>query len=554
MKSSLTIGLGVAVLLATAALSSCRDAPSAPAPSTPAMPFTDVTNNSGIDFTTTGGRADAQFIAEVKGGGLALIDIDNDGDQDLVVPNGQVPPGTPAPRPTGIRVFKNQGDLRFTDITAQTGIDFDGWGMGVAVGDVDGDGLDDLFISAVGPNQLYRNAGNGTFENITTQAGLQHDAFTTAAALGDIDSDGDLDLYVAGYTDIDVHEPPPPSTYRGYPVPAGPRGLDAQPDRLYLNRGDGTFDNVTESSGIGAVEPSYGLGVVILDLDQDQRPEIFVGNDSEPNFLFRNLGGGRFQEIGLDRGIATAGDGSSRATMGIAIADIDHNGLPDFFTTNFAGEPNTLQVNRPGLFFDDVTRRYAIGLVGFAQLGWAATFADFDHDGDEDLLFINGHVYPDATAETMFSDHAQAPILLARHGDRFRRVDATQSGSWLLEKRCDRSMVTGDLDSDGDLDVISSGLNEPLRVLRNDAGEGHWLIVAPEAPLGTTVIVERGEQRWQRTIVSGTGYLSASEPVAHFGLGDQDTPVRVTVIWPNNDRFTSDALPVDQRVKVRRPR
>jgi hypothetical protein len=549
---------GLTVLL-TGALAGCGDGADVPAgaPPTPAAPvarfhMTDVTADSGLDFVTTSGHTPAQQIVDVKGGGLALIDFDDDDDLDLFIPNGATlddPEAGP-----GCRLYENLGAMRFRDATADAGLALRRWAMGVATGDYDGDGHDDLYVSCFGPDVLLRNGGDGTFRDVTAEAGIAVAGWSTGCAFGDLDGDGDLDLYVARYIDFDPAAAPPRSEFRGYPVFAGPRGLPPAPDVLLENLGDGTFRDATASSGAATARASYGLGALIVDLDGDGRQDVFVGNDSEPNFLFRNRGGLRFDEVGSRSGLATTGDGSSRATMGIALGDVDGDGRPDVFTTNFAGEPNTLHLTRPGGFHDDGTRLYGAGMVGMRFLGWACAFHDLDHDGAEDLLVFNGHVYPQATPETMMSGFAQPPLLLQRDGDRFARVTAETGGAWLNDAHCDRTAVFGDLDGDGDVDVVVAGLNEPVRLLRNDGADGAWLIVEPAAPaLGARIEVHAGDRVRTRWIASGTGYLSASAPTAHFGLGPRRDPVDVVVRWADGVERRLEGVPVDRALRVDRP-
>ena len=395
-------------------------APPTPATPVPAQPpktihLTDVTAQSGIDMILTSGQMPSREILEVNGGGLGLIDSDGDGDLDLFVANGATL-DAPAHGP-GSRLFRNDGSLRFEDVTDEAGIDLRRWAMGVAVGDYDGDGHDDLYVTCYGPNALLRNTGTGRFEDVAMGAGVAHAGWGTSCAFGDIDGDADLDLYVVNYIDFDVKKRPPRARYKDVEVMAGPHGLIAVHDVLYENQGDGTFRDITDDAGCRLSRPAYGLNTVIIDVDGDHRQDIFVGNDSLGNFLFRNLGDRKFKEIGMMSGIATNLDGGSQATMGIAIADLIGNGRPDIFTTNFSSDTNTLHLNLDGAFYDDRTRQFGLGLISRPFLGWACGFFDLDHDGDEDLIAFNGHVYPEATIEMMNSEYEQPPLLFARRED-----------------------------------------------------------------------------------------------------------------------------------------
>ncbi len=520
----------------------------------PALHFTTLNAAAtGLDVVMTSGGRPSTHILEVNGGALALIDYDRDGDLDLFVANGATI-DDPANGP-GSRLYENLGRLRFRDVTAEAGLSFlRRWAMGAAVGDYDGDGWDDIYVTCYGPNVLLRNDG-GRFEDVTERAGVGDPRWGTSSAFGDLDGDGDLDLYTVNYLDFDVHAPPGRSWFKGVPVMAGPHGLTAQHDVLYENAGDGTFRDVTAASGCRPPAAAYGLGTVILDFDNDGRPDLFVGNDSMPNFMFHNLGGMRFEEVGVYSGIAADADGGEQATMGIAIADVDGNGYPDMFTTNFSSDNNTLQLNLDGTFFDDRTGQYGLGMISRPFLGWSCGFYDFDLDGDEDLLMVNGHVYPQATMETMNSSYEQPPLLFERVGSRFERAGSA-AGGFLDEAHRDRAAVFDDLDGDGDVDVVIGELNGPLRVLRNDCPGGDWLVIEPRDPqasaLGCTVQLSAGplvQRRW----IHGGGYQSSGAPKAHFGVPD-DAPGELTVEigWPDGSRQRLAAVGRNQTLVVDR--
>lgn len=513
--------------------------------------FVDATAESGIDFETTSGETPSTQILEVKGGGVALIDYDGDGDLDVFVPNGATM--ADPERGPGCRLFENLGELRFRDATAAAGLTFRRWGIGVAVGDYDADGHDDLYVTCYGRNALLRNTGDGRFDEVTEAAGVGGQAWSAAAAFGDLDGDADLDLYVANYLKFDIDHLPPLSTFKGAPVFTGPIGLEPEPDVLYENLGNGTFREITEQAGCLSVEPAFGLGVVILDFDGDGMQDIYVGNDSTPNYLLRNLGGMRFEEEGLRSGLAFNIDGAAQSTMGIAIGDVSGNGFPSVFTTNFSDDTNTLHVNRGDRFFDDQTRRYGLGMVSFPYVGWACGFYDLEHDGDEDLLLFNGHVYPNATLERMDADYAEPALLFERDGERFLHIEDPRAGQWLTEAHCDRGAAFGDLDLDGDIDVLVSELNGPLRVLRNEAEASGWLIVELEpTALGSRIELWAGRARQVRWIYSGGSFVSASAQYAHFGLPRGISAVDVLVTWPDGMRQRLDGVAVDQHLVVRR--
>ncbi len=541
----------VALALACAPVA-CRrpaDAPRAEegGGATAALHLRDVTEASGVDFTLTSGRTPSTQILEVKGAGLALLDVDGDGDHDLLAPNGatlDAPDAGP-----GARLYRNDGGLRFTDATEDAGLEFRRWGFGCAVGDVEGDGDDDVAVACFGENALLRNDG-GRLADRAAEAGVagKADAWSTAACFGDVDRDGDLDLYFANFLRFDPAAPPPPMEFAGVEVFGGPMGLEPQADVLYENRGDGTFVDVSLAMGIRAVEPGYGLGVAILDFDLDGRPEIFVGNDSGPNHLFWRRDDGPFRDRGLASGIATNAEGGQQATMGIAIGDVSGNGLPDVYTTNFMNDTNTLHVNDGDLFFEDRTQRYGLGIGSRPYLGWAAMFVDLDHDADEDLLVFNGHVYPEEITEPHRWGFRQTPLLYERDGERFVAATAERAGAWLGERHRDRTAVFGDLDRDGDVDVVVGGVNEKLRVLENDGAAGSWLVVRLHDPtaknprgLGARVTATFGDRTLVRWVHTAGSYQASNAPEAHFGLGDHEGPVTLEVTWPDGATQTAEA-------------
>ncbi len=520
--------------------------------------FTDVTAESGLAFTPTSGASPSSAVLEVKGGGLALIDFDRDGDLDLFVPNGATL-ANPEHGP-GARLFRNDGKLRFSDVTTNSGITHTRWSFGATVGDVDADGFDDLYIACFGPDVLLRNKGNGTFEDITVRAGLGDRAWGTSASFADIDADGDLDLYVANYLDFDPAKPLPPASFKGQAVISGPRGYAPAHDSLYENRGDGTFVDRSDSSGIRAVKPGFGLNLALLDWTGDGKINIFVGNDSQANNLFVQTEPWKFVDQGLRSGIAVNGEGLEQATMGVAVADVDGNGRPDVFTTNFSSDTNTLHLNLDGRSFDDRTNQFGLGAPSRALVGWGAGFYDFDHDGDEDLLSVNGHVYPQATKALMDTEYAQSPLLMERRASRFHAL--SRAGAWQLEPHADRTVVFADFDSDGDIDFTIAGLNEPLRVIRNDHDTNDdWIIIAPRDTrkgvgnrhaIGAEVRVTVDGATQRRWIVGGGPFQSNNAPEAHFGLANRAGPVDVEITWSDGTRTQRANVARGTRVTMER--
>ncbi len=520
--------------------------------------FSDATKSCGIDFKMTCGKTPSREILEVNGGGVALFDYDNDGDLDLFVANGATM-DDPEHGP-GSRLYANNGDGTFKDVTRELGITTKRWAMGVAVGDYNNDGYDDLYVTCYGRNILLANFSHraaGGFVDVTEIAGVGDERWSSSAAFGDIDGDGDLDLYVANYLEFDVDNPPDRTgkTFKGVPVMAGPAGLVPQGDALYENRGNGTFVDTTKQVGCVPDRPGYGLGVVILDIDKDGQQDIYVGNDSTENFLFRNLGHGEFEDIGVISGIASNYDGANQATMGIAIGDVDANGYPDVFTTNFSGDTNTLHLNLGDGLFDDRTSQFGLALVSRPFLSWGTGFYDFDLDGDEDLFIASGHVYPEAGWYEMDSQYEQQPQLFERRGARFElNVGA---GDMFTSRYAGRSTAFGDIDDDGDVDVVMTTLNGPVHVFRNDSPRSNVVVVelkrggGNHRGLGSMVELLAGDTV-QRRWIHGGSYQSADAPVAYFAVGatapSRELAVRVT--WPDGSTIEHRGIPVNRKITI----
>lgn len=511
-----------------------------------AIRLEDVTAGSGIDFVTTSGALPPTQIIEVKGGGVALVDFDGDGDEDLFFPNGATL-ASPAMGP-GARLYENLGGMRFRRVEPDPPLS--AWAFGPAVGDFDGDGREDIAVACHGSIRLLLNAGNGTFVDASDRlpdAARDGSAWNTSVAAGDLDADGDLDLYVTRYLRIDPSAPPGPSLFKGVAVMSGPRGLDPQRDLLLRNVGGGKFEDASAPSGIAALEPAYGLNAAIADFTGDGAPDILVANDSQPDMLLRNVGGMRFEDAGRRMGVATNMEGTEQASMGIAIGDVNGDGLPDAHISVFSSDTNTMHESREGRFFDDRTGLRGVGVPSRRLCGWASAFADLDHDGDEDLVTVNGHTYPQATLPLMDSEWEQPLLVLERRGDRFEPVAPDALGPGCGGRYRDRSAVFADLDGDGDLDIVIAGLNQPVRVIRNARDtRDDWVAIRLDdrraagnrAGRGARIQLESGGVMQTRWLAGGGPFQSNRSVEAHFGTGAARGPWTVTVTWPDGQRTT----------------
>jgi len=530
-----------------------------PAGAAGGLRFTLLPDAAGVDLVMTSGRMPSREIAEVNGGGVALFDYDRDGDLDLFLANGATLEA--AEQGPGSRLYANRGNGSFEDATAMAGIDLRRWATGVAVGDYDGDGWDDLYVACFGRNVLLRNQANADggrrFVDVTALAGVGDPGWSTSAAFGDLDGDGDLDLFVVHYLEFDPLRPPARTTFKGAPVMAGPRGLRAQPDTLFENRGDGTFADVSAAAGVRAEgRLDYGLVTLILDFDGDGRSDIFVGNDSTANQLYRNLGGLRFEEVAARAGVAVTEQGLAQAAMGVAVADVDGDGRPDLFHTAFSDDTNTLRLNLGEGVFAERTAQFGLAAASRPWLSWGCGFYDFDLDGDEDLFVTSGHVYPEMDGPDFGASWAQVPLLFDRQGGRFE--PASGAGDWQTQRAHGRAVAFGDLDRDLDVDIVMTTLNGRPWVLRNDAARGGALAVELRAPApnlhayGSVVELETSAGVARRWITGGGSFQSVDEPAAYFALA-RGARATLRVRWPDGTRTVVDEVHGDQRLVVAKP-
>ena len=524
--------------------------------------FTDVAREAGLTQPAIyGGVESKRYIVEVVGCGVAMLDFDNDGWLDLFVLSGTRLDG--APGGTTNRLYKNNRDGTFTDVTEKAGLTRTGWASGVTVGDYDNDGFDDLFVTGYGQNVLYRNNGDGTFTDVTAKAGLALPGVRYGAGCTwvDYDRDGRLDLFVATYLDTTIEKLPKPGDtndcqWKGVPVNCGPRGLPTGYVQLFRNNGDGTFTDVSKASGIAAAAKSYPMTAVAADYDNDGWPDIYVACDSTPSWLFRNQKDGTFKEEGLERGVALSEDGLEQAGMGIAIGDVDLDGHLDVFKTHFADDTNVLYRNDGAGFFTDVTIRAGIG-VETRYVGWGAGMADFDNDGLPDIFMVTGGVYPEVE-KTLPAYPVKTPRLVFRNlgNGRFEEL-IEEAGPGVAAVHTSRGCAFGDFDNDGDVDVLVLNMNEPPSLLRNDVtGQGHWLKVllvgvkSNRSAIGARVAARYGTRTQVQAVTAQASFYSSNERRLHFGLG-AETKADLTIRWPNGTTEQVAGVAADQLVVVR---
>jgi len=515
--------------------------------------------NTGIDFVHINGEADHKdYIPEAKGGGIGLLDYDGDGWIDLYVVQGSTIEGLKSGRNPHGALFRNQRDGTFKNVTLEAGLTHTGWGMGVGAADYDNDGDVDLYLTYWGPNVLYENNGDGTFTDATAKTGLGDPRWSTSAAFGDYDRDGDLDLYVSNYLTIDLERLPPRNcSHRGNIVLCGPSGLVGAADALYRNNGDGTFSDVTLESGAVDVDKQYGLGCLWADFDNDHDLDILVANDATPNLLFVNRGDGTFEELGFLSGLAVNADGMEQAGMGVDAADYNNDGLLDVFMTHFALEYSTLYLNKGDLLFEDVTAQARIVEHEWLLVSWGTRFVDFNHDGWKDIIHSNGHVYPYLLTTEMNETYAQPKsFYLNKKNGAFEDV-SREVGPDPQNPKVGRAVAFGDLDNDGDIDFAVSNMNGIPSIYRCDsAGGNHWIMFqlrgreSNRDGIGARITIETGlgKQIWE--IKRTLGIYAVSDPRAHFGTGTDATVRKVTVWWPSGTVQTFEDVAADRHYLV----
>lgn len=505
--------------------------------------LTDVAAAAGLRHPVVFGRDDRKdYILETVGCGVAFIDYDNDGWQDIFVLNGTRFEGAPG---AGNRLYKNNRDGTFTDVTEKAGLIRTGWASAVAVGDYSNSGFNDLFVTYWGQNVLYRNNGDGTFSDVTKEAGLvtPSNLWSSGCTFVDFDRDGHLDLCFATYLQFDPKSVPKPGelsncNWKGVPVNCGPRGLPPGQVFLFRNQGDGTFRNVTKSAGLDKATGSYCMTAVAADFDNDGWPDIYIACDSTPSFLFRNNRDGTFTDVGFESGVALNEDGMEQAGMGLGIGDYDLDGDLDILKTHFADDTNILYRNLGKGQFTDATIASGLG-VETRFTGWGAGIVDLDNDGNPDLFLVTGSVYPEVERKLAAYPLRTPRVVFRNLGNGKFEELMEEAGTGVSAPHCSRGCAFGDFDNDGDIDVVIVNLHEPPSLLRNDVtGDGRWLKVkligtkSNRSAIGGRVTVRYGARVQCQEVLSQSSFYSANDLRLHFGLGAVDT-VDVSVRWPN---------------------
>ncbi len=502
----------------------------------------DVYKQSGIKFVHTS-APEKKYIVESMSGGVLLIDYDRDGFLDVYLTNAPTVEMALKNEKSKSLLYRNNGNGTFTDVTDKAGVGFPGYAMGGAVGDFNNDGFPDLYITCLGGNVLYKNNGDGTFSDVTNRAKVADGRWSAGAAFGDYDGDGFLDLVVANYVDFKLNDLPgfgnlPTCKFRGVDVQCGPRGLKGAGDSVFHNNGDGTFSEVSKQIGADDSQGFYGMQPIFSDFGNRGKLDFYVSNDSTPNYFYKNSGGGKFEEIGLMSGTGVSGDGSEQGSMGVAVGDYLHTGKFAIYVTNFVDEYNTLYRNNGDDDFTDVSFTAKVAQASRPYVGWGTGFFDLDNDGWLDLLAVNGHVYPQMDQISSGAKYKQGKLLFINNADGTFCSAGEQSGAALTELRVSRGAAFGDLDNDGQIDVVVEDLDAAPMILHNEGDKtNHWITLELGAKIGNPlaigarVKITTGKIVQTEEIRSGGSYLSNNDFRLHFGLGKAAKVDEIEIRW-----------------------
>ncbi|OLB21327.1 MAG: hypothetical protein AUH15_09350 [Acidobacteriales bacterium 13_2_20CM_55_8] len=542
--------LGLVLFLSFSALAQT------PLPKAPVPRFTEVAKQVGLTVSHIS-SPEKRYIVESMSGGAGLIDCDNDGKLDIITVNGSTIDRFRDGGDPMITLYHQDAGFKFHDITQSAGLARKGWGMGVAVADYDNDGLPDIYVTGYGGNALYRNMGNCKFQDVTDKAGVAAGGFSTGAAWADYDRDGFVDLFVSRYVHVDMNKLPTFGSdekncrFKGILVQCGPWGMQGESDLLFHNRGDGTFEEVSKKAGVDDPDHHYGLGVEWGDYDNDGWPDLYVANDAGPNYLYRNKHDGTFEELGMLSGVALSGDGSEQGSMGVDWGDYRHEGRMGMFVTNFVEQGNTLYRNLgdQGLF-SDVSWPSKLAQPSFPLVGWGTSFFDMDNDTWPDIFVANGHVYPQVDSIPGGARYKESMLLFRNNRDgTFEDVSTVLSA---IPAASRRGAAFGDINNDGNVDIVIVNVGEPPSLLLNQGGNNNHRVLfklvgvkSNKSAIGARVTVTTATSTQFNEVRGGGSYLSQNDPRLHFGLGPDSKMSQVEIRWPNGKIETLPDLPAD---------
>jgi hypothetical protein len=499
-----------------------------------------------------------KYIMETMSGGVGFIDCDNDGKLDIVIANGSTVERFRDGGDAMVTLYHQDSELKFSDITTAAGLTRKGWGMGVTVMDYDNDGLQDLYVTGYGGNVLYRNLGGCKFADVTEKAGLRVGGFSTGAAWADYDRDGYVDLFVPGYVHVDMDNLPEFGSVEGsctvmsVKVQCGPIGLPGEPDHLFHNRGDGTFEEVSKKAGVEDAVHAYGMQATWFDYDNDGWPDLYVTNDIVPKYVYHNNHDGTFEDVSLISGAAVNANGKAQSTMGVATGDFDHSGNFGIFITNFSTMSNTLYRNQGANGFSDIGFSSQLGPASLPYVAWGTAFIDFDNDGWVDLAVSNGHVYPQADHIKGVTPYRQPMVLFRNRGNRTFEDVSKAAGFDRLRPASWRGLAAADVNNDGRVDVLVMDADGPPLLLINRLESANHAVLfhltgtrSNKAAIGTRVVVTAGDLKQMSEVQSGSSYLSQNDLRLHFGLGAHSTVDKVEISWPSGARDVLRNLPAD---------
>jgi len=525
-------------------------------PNTPPVPrFVDVAKEAGLTVSHIS-SPEKHYIVESMSGGAGLIDCDNDGRLDIITVNGSTVERYRQGGDPLITLYHQDSNFKFRDITESAGLMRKGWGMGVAVADYDNDGLPDIYVTSYGGNALYHNLGACKFEDVTDKAGVAGGGFSTGAAWADYDRDGNVDLFVSRYVHFDMDKLPnfgkneKNCSFRGVPVQCGPWGMLGETDLLYHNRGDGTFEEVSRKAGVDDANKYYGLGAIWGDYDNDGWPDLYVANDSGPNYLYRNRHDGTFEEVGMLSGAAVSPDGQQQGSMGVDWGDYLHDGRLSMFVTNFTEQPDALYRNLGAQGFSDVSYAAKLARPTYESVGWGTGFFDMDNDGWLDLFIANGHVYPQMD-EVRGSVPYRQPMLLFRNrrDGTFEDVSAALSA---IPEASRRGAAFGDLNNDGNVDIVVINTGEPPSLLMNKTQSRNHRVLfrlvgmkSNKSAIGARVTVKSRKLAQLSEVRAGGSFLSQNDPRLHFGLGAESKIDEIEIRWPSGKVEILHNVPAD---------